>query len=183
MDGHCLKVLYVRAGNKPSSVFRIGHPLRNNDHSSEGIGCPIPLATDPEARTGCPQTLPYLVLLRVGFTYLPQLPRELVRSYRTFSPLPSEIGVAANSQGGIFSVALSFALPRLRVTEHPALWSSDFPLASSKEIEGASDRLACSDICRIYTITTQQPQDTTCFSGRSLSFFPKNNSLTIRAKL
>jgi len=29
--------------------------------------------------------------------------------------------------GGILSVALSFTLPRLRVTEHPALWCSDFP--------------------------------------------------------
>ena len=108
-------------------------PLRNSDHSSEGIGCPIPLATNPEARTGRPQTLLYLVLLRVGFTQLPRSPGELVRSYRTFSPLPCEIGASATSQGGIFSVALSFVLPRLRVTERPALWSSDFPPASAKK--------------------------------------------------
>ena len=31
--------------------------------------------------------------------------------------------------GGIFSVALSFSSPRLGVTQHPALWSSDFPPA------------------------------------------------------
>jgi len=80
----------VRAGHKPSSVFRIGHPLRNNDHSSLGISCPIPLATNPEARAGHPQALPYLVLLQVGFTKLPQSPEELVRSYRTFSPLPCQ---------------------------------------------------------------------------------------------
>jgi hypothetical protein len=30
----------------------------------------------------------YLVLLRVGFTELPMSPLELVRSYRTVSPLP-----------------------------------------------------------------------------------------------
>jgi hypothetical protein len=29
--------------------------------------------------------------------------------------------------GGIFSVALSLELPPLRITEHPALWSPDFP--------------------------------------------------------
>ena len=29
--------------------------------------------------------------------------------------------------GGLLSVALSFALPRLAVSQHPALWSSDFP--------------------------------------------------------
>jgi len=29
--------------------------------------------------------------------------------------------------GGLLSVALSFALPRLHVMEHPVLWCSDFP--------------------------------------------------------
>ena len=33
-------------------------------------------------------SLPYLVLLRVGFTVPPALPAGAVRSYRTFSPLP-----------------------------------------------------------------------------------------------
>ena len=68
----------------------------------------------------------YLVLLQVGFTYLPQSLRVLVSSYLTFSPLPTETEVL---EGGIFSVALS--LSRLsgtvRITDHPALWSSDFP--------------------------------------------------------
>jgi len=32
----------------------------------------------------------YLVLLRVGFTKLPMSPLELVRSYRTVSPLPRD---------------------------------------------------------------------------------------------
>jgi len=65
---------------------------------------------------------------RWGLPSFPWSPEELVRSYRTFSPLPCEMGGAQVTQGGIFSVALSIALPRLRVTEHPALWSSDFPL-------------------------------------------------------
>jgi len=51
-------------------------------------GYPAPHATDPEARTGHPQTLPYLVLHRMGFTQLLRSPEELVRSYRTVSPLP-----------------------------------------------------------------------------------------------
>jgi hypothetical protein len=46
-----------------------------------------------------------------------------VRSYRTFSPLPA-------GAGGLFSVALSCGSPRLAVSQHPALWSSDFPPAS-----------------------------------------------------
>jgi hypothetical protein len=32
--------------------------------------------------------LPYLVLLRVGFTVPPRVATGAVRSYRTFSPLP-----------------------------------------------------------------------------------------------
>jgi hypothetical protein len=47
----------------------------------------------------------------------------LVRSYRTFSPLPMGQGPI----GGLFSVALSFGSPRLAVSQHPALWSPDLP--------------------------------------------------------
>ena len=46
----------------------------------------------------------------------------LVSSYLTFSPLPKR-----KRFGGIFSVALSVELLPLGVTQHPALWSSDFP--------------------------------------------------------
>jgi hypothetical protein len=44
----------------------------------------------------------------------------LVRSYRTVSPLPPD-------GGGLFSVALSRELPRIAVSNHPALRSPDFP--------------------------------------------------------
>ena len=83
-------------------------------------------ATNPGTRAGRPQKLPYLVLHRVGFAKLPRSPGELVRSYRTVSPLP---GTRPDSPvpGGILSVALSFASPRLHVMKHPALWCSDFP--------------------------------------------------------
>jgi len=190
-----LPFFYVRAGHKPSSVFRIGHPLRNNDHSSKGIGCPIPLATNPEARTGHPQTLPYSVLLQVGFTKLPRSPGELVRSYRTFSPLPCKTAAMPISQGGFFSVALSFASPRLRVTEHPALRSSDFPPASKDQVQDTSDRLTCSDIYGFgvyskdlsyyiqvhFRAPASNIQPILSFGGRI--GFPVNKAFTVRAEL
>jgi len=36
------------------------------------------------------------------------------------------------SVGGLFSVALSVGLPRLAVSQHPALRSPDFPLAPAE---------------------------------------------------
>ena len=44
-------------------------------------------------------------------------------SYLAFSPLPRE------TRGGMFSVALSLGSPPVAVSDHPALWSSDFPPA------------------------------------------------------
>ncbi len=53
----------------------------------------VPVATYPEAgaSSACcnSSTLPYLVLLRMGFT-LPPMLVGAVRSYRTISPLPDE---------------------------------------------------------------------------------------------
>ena len=37
------------------------------------------------------------------------------------------------SAGGLFSVALSVGLPRLGVTQHSALWSSDFPHSNERD--------------------------------------------------
>ena len=51
-------------------------------------------------------------------------PRQSVSSYLTISPLPCA--------GGLVSVALSLGLPPVGVTDHLALWSPDFPLASSQ---------------------------------------------------
>ena len=65
-----------------------GCPDADNDHSSLDDGCPSSPATYPEAWTGRPKTLPYLVLHRVGFTEHPRSPGDLVRSYRTVAPLP-----------------------------------------------------------------------------------------------
>ena len=65
---------------------------------------------------------PYLVLLRMGFTVPRAVAGRAVRSYRTLSPLPVPFG-----PGGLLSVALSVASPRLAVSEHAARRSSDFP--------------------------------------------------------
>ena len=89
-----------------------------------------------ELQAGHPQTLPYLVLLQVGFSKPAMSPLPLVSSYLTFSPLPWTY------HGGLVSVALSLGLPPLGVTQHPALWSSDFPPASLP----AGDHLAYSAI-------------------------------------
>jgi hypothetical protein len=119
----------AEAVRKPNSVSGIDYSQPDYDHSSLGNSCPLPLATYPETRTSSPQTFPYLVLHRMGFTKLFRSPGKLVCSYHTFSPLPAEQQAQSliDSAGGILSVALSFALPRLHVMEHPALWCSDFP--------------------------------------------------------
>ena len=75
--------------------------------------------------------LPYLVLLRVGFTVPRAVTSRAVRSYRTFSPLP-----APKRLGGVFSVALSVGSRRPGVTWHPALRSPDFPLRNAQRLPG-----------------------------------------------
>src|SRR5690242_10853495 len=64
-----------------------------------------------------------------------------VRSYRTFSPLPAFRPALAGGRqaGGMFSVPLSFGLPRPGVTRRTALRSSDFPLPTAAEATAGSD--------------------------------------------
>ena len=71
--------------NKPNSVS--GKP--DDDHSSRMTVTRHLQRPTRKHRTGSPQSLPYLVLLRMGFAWLPVLPREPVSSYLTVSPLPS----------------------------------------------------------------------------------------------
>ncbi len=59
-------------------------------------------------------TGPYLVLLRIEFTLQPTVTSGPVRSYRTLSPLPTEVG-------GLLSAALVVGLHRPGVTWYPAL--------------------------------------------------------------
>ncbi len=82
--------------------------------------------------------LPYLVLLRAGFC----LPRTFLRARcaltAPFHPYLAVVRLRSLARatarlrlGGIFSVPLSFELPRPGVTRRTALWSSDFPLFDS----------------------------------------------------
>lgn len=53
--------------------------------------------------------------------------RLLVSSYLTISPLPGIAFSVCHYSGRYVSVALSLRSPSLAVSQHPALWSSDFP--------------------------------------------------------
>ncbi len=76
----------------------------------------------------------YFVLLRKGFTFTPALLPELVRSYRTVSPL---LNLTEAKSSCLFSVALSgnhgmavAALDRFTSPGFLFVWSPDFPLMS-----------------------------------------------------
>jgi hypothetical protein len=95
--------------------------------------------------------LPYLALLRAGFCLPPVLPRArcaLTAPFHPYPPSPFGLRRASSSNpssgldsvgglahrsaegakvGGVFSVPLSFELPRPGVTRRTALRSSDFP--------------------------------------------------------
>jgi len=134
------KNIIAKADDKPSSVPPSG---------TFGVMV-IPLeywlpSTSSNLPGSCRRTtlpmLPYLVLLRAGFAKLSMSPLRLVSSYLTVSPLPQKIGNSTFSRGGLLSVALSFPLPGLGVTQRPVLWSSDFPLVPF--FLGTSDHFVC----------------------------------------
>ena len=56
---------------------------------------------------------------------------ELLPRLFTLTPYS---GFWAHLRGGMFSVALSLGLPPVAVSDHPALWSSDFPPAYQQAI-------------------------------------------------
>ena len=69
----------------------------------------------------------------------------LVGSYPTFSPLLGNVKSSEDNfalPGGLFSVALSLVSRPVGVTDHPVLWSPDFPLVA----ETTSDHLTNSVI-------------------------------------
>jgi len=95
-DGHLSRTLIVQGLKRP-------HPSRLSPmqlHKGNLNG----LFSSPAY---CGGSGTYLVLLRVGFTYLPRSLRVLVSSYLTFSPLLREMAATPISRSGIFSVALS----------------------------------------------------------------------------
>ena len=96
---------------KPGSV--------EGSHSS-GTHVAARLERPTRERRGPRQSLPYLVLLRVGFTLPPMLPSARCALTAPFHPYP-------RVAGGLFSVALSVGSRPPGVTWHPALRSPDFP--------------------------------------------------------
>ena len=110
----------AEATRKPNSVPGSGYPEPGDDHSSKDADCSTPLATYPGARAGSPRSLPYLVLHRVGFTKLPRSPGELVRSYRTFSPLPLQTAPPRRTRS---TVAVSFLWHFPSRRHDSTLWS------------------------------------------------------------
>jgi len=71
-------------------------------------------------RGGPPHPPSCSVLLRVGFA-------KPTSRLAAGELLPHRFSLTCPRAGGLFSVALSLGSPPLGVTQHPALWSSDFP--------------------------------------------------------
>ena len=112
----------------------------------ETVSTHRPKVARPKAGRATCVSPPYLVLLRMGFTVPRTVTGRAVRSYRTLSPLPTPLGA-----GGLLSVALSVASPRLAVSEHAARRSSDFPplelpCGSEERSPGALRRWAYSTV-------------------------------------
>jgi len=121
------KIRNPKLVSAPGGVSRVLFPLRGGDHSSRTRISPRLKQPTREHRTGHPQALLYLVLLRAGLAWPARSPGPPVSSYLTVSPLP----LPHWESGGLLSVALSVNLTSRRgplgVTQRPALRSSDFP--------------------------------------------------------
>lgn len=126
------------------SISRILFPVKTGWWPFVWDACyQTPLATYPKASDEQPSIASLFGLAPDGVYRALRSPGRLVRSYRTVSPLPRQVSRGRLERGGLLSVALAFASPRLHVMEHPALWCSDFPPGA---IEAPSDHLACSGL-------------------------------------
>ena len=111
---------------KPDSVPRV------NGAAVIYLGPPLPKgscgrpedAAGPAAAPAYRGVSPYLALLRVGFASIPIRTGTWCALTAPFHPC---LCPAGRTIGGVVSVALSVASRRLGVTQHPALWSPDFP--------------------------------------------------------
>jgi len=124
------------ASSKPNPVP--GKP--GGDHSSRTTVTRRLKRPTRKHRTGRPQTLPYSVLLRMGFTWLPVLPREPVSSYLTLSPLPPGYRRRSALCGTFLGVA-----PTGR---YPASCPAEFGLSSRAQVRRRSP--CCPRQCALY---------------------------------
>ncbi len=171
MENACAKWAYQNLGShlrrtreRPRFSDKIMKPFLNESRSEQFVsrilspfwvapqratiihlGCRLPGTSCglPGSLGGQPSNAPLFGLAPGGVYRTSRSPGKLVRSYRTFSPLPARTPPVSGDgpAGGMLSVALSFVSPRLHVMEHPALWCSDFPPTSVE----AGDRLNYSD--------------------------------------
>jgi hypothetical protein len=118
-------IIHLRIGiapglKRPTRGSGAGHPFRPPIWSCSGWGLP-----------GYPGHPEYRWALTPPFHPYPFQMRNADCRFRSkiFSDSTPHSSPVTHHlrKGGIFSVALSFSSPRLGVTQHPALWSSDFP--------------------------------------------------------
>jgi hypothetical protein len=100
---------------------------------------PLPAGSSdqPESLDGQPSNALLFGLAPGGVCLAPDVATgtgELLPHRFTLTPL-------ASGRGGLLSVALSSSSPRLGVTQHPALWSPDFPPAGKRR--GARPAIIC----------------------------------------
>jgi|GEM_PF-2878487 len=135
------------------------------------VCCHTPLATYPETRTDSPQSFPYLVLHRTGFTKLSRSPGKLVRSYRTVSPLPRCLAASRRS-----TLCCTF----LHVTVTPR-YGASCPVVfglSSRRGNPPSDRLFRSD----RNLTFFRSIEACCTGGMKLIHSPAGPQCTSGAE-
>jgi len=113
-------MISVEQAYKPSSVL-------DSHLSRTAVACCLKQHT--RERGGPPHMLSYLPCSRWGLQSQP-VTWLLVSSYLAFPPLPLT--------WRYISVALSSESPPLGVTQHPALWSSDFPRARARDYPACS---------------------------------------------
>ena len=110
------------SAHKPSSVSLSGCPQSGDDHSSGTAVARRLKRHNPRTSGGQPSSVLLFGLAPDGVCQAPPVTRG------TGELLPRHFTLTAGwSRGGIFSVALSLGSPPVAVSDHPALWSSDFP--------------------------------------------------------
>jgi len=112
----------IGVGYKPNSVPACGPWSFLLD-----AGHPAPPAIYPETSDGQPSYVSLFDLASGGVCPAFHVTMKAVSSYLTISPLPAKDGRCIFC--GTFPRSLG-----VRVTNHPALWSSDFPLAQGPAI-------------------------------------------------